>query len=147
MKKSKNKIRTKQLSPLVHWVNGGGPRLLGRRRGWEDIHPWSCNTYTYYIIKTWLENKHLVLEKQMPADKTQKNEWVVRIPRSDNANEFVLVHISSSGKAALDLKLIATEGENPYVGSRTCSHSSWSSQIEKHHANLSNLFSFFVCKQ
>ncbi|OKL58780.1 hypothetical protein UA08_05820 [Talaromyces atroroseus] len=53
----------------------------------------------------------------MPADK-KKSEWVIRIPKSDNASDFVLVHVSSaSGKAALDLKFIATEGENPYVGS------------------------------
>lgn len=49
----------------------------------------------------------------MPAE---SKEWVIRIPRSDSANEFVLVYIAP-GKAALDLKFIATEGENPYVGS------------------------------
>ncbi|EEA22990.1 hypothetical protein TMatcc_001858 [Talaromyces marneffei ATCC 18224] len=50
----------------------------------------------------------------MPAG---SKDWVIRIPRSDNANEFVLVYIAPSGKTALDLKFIATEGENPYVGS------------------------------
>ncbi|PCH07673.1 Hypothetical protein PENO1_011530 [Penicillium occitanis (nom. inval.)] len=49
----------------------------------------------------------------MPAE---SKDWVIRIPRSDSANEFVLVYIAP-GKAALDLKFIATEGENPYVGS------------------------------
>lgn len=49
----------------------------------------------------------------MPAE---SKDWVIRIPRSDSANDFVLVYIAP-GKAALDLKFIATEGENPYVGS------------------------------
>lgn len=41
---------------------------------------------------------------------------VLRIPRSDDPTTFVLVHVSRSGKAPLDLKLVATEGESPYVG-------------------------------
>lgn len=49
----------------------------------------------------------------MPAE---SKDWVIRIPRADSVNEFVLVYIAP-GKAALDLKFIATEGENPYVGS------------------------------
>ncbi|EED15069.1 conserved hypothetical protein [Talaromyces stipitatus ATCC 10500] len=50
----------------------------------------------------------------MPAE---NKDWVIRIPRSDNTNEFVLIYIAPTGKAALDLRFIATEGENPYVGS------------------------------
>ncbi|OAA59430.1 DNA double-strand break repair and VJ recombination XRCC4 [Cordyceps fumosorosea ARSEF 2679] len=41
---------------------------------------------------------------------------VFKIPQSDNDQEFVLLQASSSaGKKPLDLKLIATEGEAPYV--------------------------------
>ncbi|KAL1967238.1 hypothetical protein VTN77DRAFT_3284 [Rasamsonia byssochlamydoides] len=47
---------------------------------------------------------------------------VLRIPRSDDPTTFVLVHVSRSGKAALDLKLVATEGESPYVGAVKQSH-------------------------
>ena len=45
-----------------------------------------------------------------------KDSWVLRIPRSDDPQGFVLVNVTPSGKASLDLQLIATEGENPYVG-------------------------------
>lgn len=55
----------------------------------------------------------------MPA--TSK-DWVLRVPRSENASEFVLIYVSPTGKAALDLKFTATEGENPYVGVRMYWH-------------------------
>lgn len=37
---------------------------------------------------------------------------MIRIPRSDDPNAFVLVYVAPAGT---DWKLIATEGENPYV--------------------------------
>ncbi|KAM3513700.1 hypothetical protein MY11210_002609 [Beauveria gryllotalpidicola] len=40
---------------------------------------------------------------------------VLKVPQSDNNKEFVLLQASSSGKKPLDLKLIGTEGEAPYV--------------------------------
>jgi len=40
---------------------------------------------------------------------------VLRIPRSDQPPAYVLVHVTRSGSAVLDLKLVATEGENPYA--------------------------------
>jgi hypothetical protein len=40
---------------------------------------------------------------------------VLRIPRSDQQSAYVLVHVARSGSAVLDLKLVATEGENPYA--------------------------------
>ncbi|KAJ3484199.1 hypothetical protein NLG97_g7117 [Lecanicillium saksenae] len=40
---------------------------------------------------------------------------VLKVPQSDNDKEFVLLQASSSGKKPLDLKLIGTEGEAPYV--------------------------------
>src|SRR6267378_715713 len=40
---------------------------------------------------------------------------VLRIPRSDQPPSYVLVHVARSGAAVLDLKLVATEGENPYA--------------------------------
>jgi hypothetical protein len=46
---------------------------------------------------------------------------VVRIPRSDDPNGFVLVYIAPEQEPASKLKLIATEGENPYVTSSTYS--------------------------
>jgi hypothetical protein len=46
------------------------------------------------------------------------SERVVRIPRSDDPNGFVLVYIAPEQPAST-LKLIATEGENPYVRSST----------------------------
>ncbi|GJN84895.1 hypothetical protein PLIIFM63780_008459 [Purpureocillium lilacinum] len=40
---------------------------------------------------------------------------VVKFPRSDDESTSVLVQVTSSGRKALDLKLVATEGEAPYV--------------------------------
>ncbi|KAM3442677.1 hypothetical protein NHJ13734_002245 [Beauveria thailandica] len=40
---------------------------------------------------------------------------VLKVPQSDNDKEFVLLQALSSGKRPLDLKLIGTEGEAPYV--------------------------------
>lgn len=41
---------------------------------------------------------------------------ILRIQRADSAEEFVLIKASSTGKHALDLDLLATEGSSPYVG-------------------------------
>lgn len=40
---------------------------------------------------------------------------VVRVPNSTGLGE-ILIHASSSGSHPLDLKLVATDGESPYVG-------------------------------
>lgn len=42
-------------------------------------------------------------------------EYILRVPRSDNGGGFVLVNVVSHGASPLDLKLLATEGDNPYV--------------------------------
>lgn len=41
-------------------------------------------------------------------------EYILRVPRSDNGGGYVLVNVVSYGKSPLDLKLLATEGDNPY---------------------------------
>ncbi|PWY79536.1 hypothetical protein BO70DRAFT_362696 [Aspergillus heteromorphus CBS 117.55] len=41
---------------------------------------------------------------------------ILRIPRSDEADTYVLVHVLWVGSAALDLNLTATEGDIPYTG-------------------------------
>ena len=43
------------------------------------------------------------------------SEYVLRIPRSDSAGEYVILNVNKNGSALLDLKLVATEGTNPYV--------------------------------
>ena len=44
------------------------------------------------------------------------SDHVLRIPRSDNDGDFVLVNVTSSaGPSELDLRLLATEGESPYT--------------------------------
>lgn len=45
---------------------------------------------------------------------TMATSRVLKVPQSDD-KEFVLLQISSSGKKPLDLKLVGTEGEAPYV--------------------------------
>ena len=42
---------------------------------------------------------------------------ILRVPRIDVDDEsFALVRVSSDGISPLDLKLVATEGDHPYVG-------------------------------
>jgi hypothetical protein len=43
------------------------------------------------------------------------SENILRVPRSDSEGDFVLVNVSSNGPSPLDLKLLATEGFNPYI--------------------------------
>ncbi|KAE8348497.1 hypothetical protein BDV28DRAFT_143340 [Aspergillus coremiiformis] len=47
---------------------------------------------------------------------------VLCIPRSDDPDSYVLVHITRTGSTLLDLDITATEGENPYVGTVRQSH-------------------------
>lgn len=42
-------------------------------------------------------------------------EHILYLPRSDSEGEYVLVNVSSGGPSPLDLKLLATEGESPYM--------------------------------
>lgn len=43
-------------------------------------------------------------------------DHVLRISRSDNEGEYVLVNVTSSADpSASDLMLLATEGESPYI--------------------------------
>lgn len=42
-------------------------------------------------------------------------EHILYLSRSDSDGEHVLVNVSSAGSSALDLKLLATEGESPYI--------------------------------
>ncbi|RAK94591.1 hypothetical protein BO79DRAFT_135056 [Aspergillus costaricaensis CBS 115574] len=41
---------------------------------------------------------------------------VLRVPRSDEPDSYVLLHVARTNTAALDLNLTATEGEFPYNG-------------------------------
>ncbi|KAG9802791.1 hypothetical protein KCU98_g23162, partial [Aureobasidium melanogenum] len=41
----------------------------------------------------------------------------LRLPRTDVANDFVLVNVEPSGSDPLDLKLVATDGQSPFVTS------------------------------
>ncbi|KAI9863850.1 MAG: hypothetical protein M1813_003502 [Trichoglossum hirsutum] len=50
--------------------------------------------------------------------RSQSPPQVLRIPRVDaNDESFVLLHVSQVGSVPLDLELVATEGEHPYIGS------------------------------
>ena len=42
-------------------------------------------------------------------------EHILHLPRSDSREEYVLVNVSSGGPSPLDLQLLATEGECPYI--------------------------------
>ncbi|CAD0112931.1 unnamed protein product [Aureobasidium uvarum] len=42
---------------------------------------------------------------------------VLRLPRTDVDNDFVLVNVQQSGSDLLDLKLVATDGQSPFVTS------------------------------
>ncbi len=43
------------------------------------------------------------------------SEHILRIARDDEEGRYILMNVSSSGPSPLDLKLLATEGESPYV--------------------------------
>lgn len=43
------------------------------------------------------------------------SEKILRIARSDSEGDYVLVNVSSNGASPVDLKLLATEGESPYI--------------------------------
>ena len=49
------------------------------------------------------------------------SEHILRIPRSDSDGEFVIVNVTANGSSPLDLKLLATEGESPYITTSVCS--------------------------
>ncbi|KAL9097806.1 MAG: hypothetical protein Q9165_000132 [Trypethelium subeluteriae] len=44
------------------------------------------------------------------------DQQILRIPRVDVAESFVLAHVTRTGSLPLDVKIEATEGESPYVG-------------------------------
>lgn len=47
-------------------------------------------------------------------------EHILFLPRSDSDEEaYVLVNVSSGGPSPLDLRLLATEGDSPYISSST----------------------------
>lgn len=48
---------------------------------------------------------------------------ILRFARSDDKSAFVLVQVTPKGSKPLDLKLVGTEGEAPYVASCKSSHS------------------------
>lgn len=43
---------------------------------------------------------------------------IIRIPRTDEEGSFILGEVSSSGSKPLNVKFVATEGEEPYVVKR-----------------------------
>ena len=43
------------------------------------------------------------------------SEQIFRFPRSDSEGDFIIANITTNGSSPLDLKILATEGENPYV--------------------------------
>lgn len=61
-----------------------------------------------HLIPTW------VFIPIMPSP-VSTDPRILRFPRSDETGSFVLVHVSCTGPAPLDLTLTATEGESPYV--------------------------------
>lgn len=48
------------------------------------------------------------------------SDHVFRIPRTDSPGEHILLNTTSNGSSALDLQLLATEGNEPYV--KACKH-------------------------
>ncbi|RAL07325.1 uncharacterized protein BO97DRAFT_464029 [Aspergillus homomorphus CBS 101889] len=52
----------------------------------------------------------------MPPNDVGQLSRILRIPRSDEPNACVLLHIVCCGASILDLNLIGTEGECPYTG-------------------------------
>ncbi|KAL9576967.1 MAG: hypothetical protein Q9212_006684, partial [Teloschistes hypoglaucus] len=61
------------------------------------------------------------------------SEHVLRIVRSDSPGDYILLNTSSNGSSPLDLKLLATEGSQPYL--KTLKHS----RISKYRAKSNHL--------
>lgn len=45
---------------------------------------------------------------------------ILQFPRADNDEGFVLIQVTCAGSKSLDLKLVGTEGEEPYMVKREC---------------------------
>ncbi|KAI4127321.1 MAG: hypothetical protein LQ347_004652 [Umbilicaria vellea] len=43
------------------------------------------------------------------------SEHILRIPRSDNTGDYIILNVTSNGPSPLDLRLVATEGDAPYI--------------------------------
>ena len=43
-------------------------------------------------------------------------QWVIKLPLAENAGGAVLVHLTSKPNEALDLDLLATDGESAFKG-------------------------------
>jgi hypothetical protein len=54
-----------------------------------------------------------------------KEEAVLRVPRTDDDDAYVLVHVKT-GTKGVAFELEATEGEHPYLVARMYMHSKWS---------------------
>jgi hypothetical protein len=52
----------------------------------------------------------------MASSKLNLSQRILRIPRSDDTEGYVLLQVSPTSSNALDLDIAATEGENPYTG-------------------------------
>lgn len=61
------------------------------------------------LLSCSITHVHYPIETAMPL------ELILRIPRSDQEGEYVLVNVTSNGPAPLDLRLLATEGLSPYI--------------------------------
>ena len=57
-------------------------------------------------------------------------EHILHVSRSDSDGEHVLVNVSSTGSSALDLKLLATEGESPYIAKSGFRHHLFSAKTD-----------------
>lgn len=56
-------------------------------------------------------------------------EHILKILRSDaEENEYVLVNVQSNGPKPLDLKLVATDGDVPYISTSEPLYLAWSLQ-------------------
>ncbi|KEY83160.1 hypothetical protein BA78_2654 [Aspergillus fumigatus] len=52
----------------------------------------------------------------MPPSTLDLSQRILRISRSDDTQGYVLLQVSPISSSALDLDIVATEGENPYTG-------------------------------
>lgn len=90
--------------------------------------PWRCKTPSFQAdglastISKFASTRPIKLKPSSDSHFFSRNcpgrvmasEHVLRIPRGDSERDFVLVNVSSKGRSPLHLKLLATEGENPY---------------------------------
>lgn len=68
---------------------------------------------SYLLSFFWAKIRSSLLE--LVHSVSMASDHVLRLPRTDSPSDYVLLNASRNGSNPLDLKLLATEGTEPYI--------------------------------